>query len=148
MWKYTETEGAGARLEQISFDGEHVIQDTRNEYSRIGIRLKAGAQYQAGTVLASKWAVLPPALPDPMVSGAGMYGDIWEPPVLSATDGRQIAAAVLYGDIDATDGIRVGIANYALSRIKGSMLIWPAGFTTPQKNAQTANLRAYGLQIA
>lgn len=63
----------------------------------------------------------------------------------AATDGSHIAAGVLYADVDATAGDQRGVAHVRDTEVNGSMLVWPVGITTQNRNAALAALAAIGI---
>lgn len=64
----------------------------------------------------------------------------------TATDGSQDAAGVLLYDATAPDGSDdYGVALVRHAIMAPSLLVWPEGATTNQKNAATAQLKALGI---
>jgi len=63
-------------------------------------------------------------------------------------DGAQIAAGVLFGDTDATDGDVACTVVYRDAAINSGEIVWPAAVTTAaQKNAAVAQLEARGITL-
>lgn len=70
----------------------------------------------------------------------------WQQLNLAGTNGSQIAAGILATDITAPDGVDVvGAAVVRNAKFVSSMLTWPAGITTAQKNVAIGQLRNLGL---
>lgn len=111
--------------------GDLLKYEAPNLYSREAATVAAGQNLQLGTVLGRKTAdgklyALAPA----------------------ATDGTELAAAVLAVDTDATLIDRddaVVVARHAI--VARGALIWPAGITAPQKAAAEAQLVALGILV-
>lgn len=64
----------------------------------------------------------------------------------AATDGTEVARAVLIDDIDATSAA-VKCNAYVLGKMHAADLIWPAGITDAQKNTALLNLQDRGLSV-
>lgn len=111
--------------------GDLLKYEAPNLYSREAVTVAAGQNLQLGTVLGRKTAdgklyALAPA----------------------ATDGTEVASAVLAVDTDATLIDRddaVVVARHAI--VARRALIWPAGITAPQKAAAEAQLVALGILV-
>jgi hypothetical protein len=111
--------------------GDLLKYEAPNLYSRDAATIAAGQNLQLGTVLGRKTAdgklyALAPA----------------------ATDGTEVASAVLAVDTDATLIDRddaVVVARHAI--VARGALIWPAGITAPQKAAAEAQLVALGILV-
>ncbi|MBC2669654.1 head decoration protein [Novosphingobium piscinae] len=99
--------------------------------ARDNLVLIAGQNLRAGTVLGR-------------ISASGLF-TILAP---AAADGSQNAAAILGQATDATggnrstSGLRTGPAE-----VLGNRLLWPAGITTPQRNAAISALAALGIKL-
>jgi hypothetical protein len=66
----------------------------------------------------------------------------------AATDGTQIATAVLLQSIDATAGDKPsGIAVTRQSIVAHHALVWPATITAEEKATATAQLEAVGILV-
>lgn len=65
----------------------------------------------------------------------------------AGTDGTQIAAAILFGAVDATDVDQPGVFVHQFAVIASGELVWPEGITTPQKASATAQLAARNLVL-
>lgn len=64
----------------------------------------------------------------------------------AASDGSQNAAAIIFGDLDASAGDEPG--NFmAHGEVIDPRLTWPAGITTVQKDAAIAALRTIGIYV-
>lgn len=66
---------------------------------------------------------------------------------VAQTDGSQVAVAVNYARIDATNGDVPCVISARDSELKKDQLIWPAGITEPQKAAAIAQLEAKHLIV-
>ncbi len=64
---------------------------------------------------------------------------------LTATDGSQTAAAILYEGCDATSADVRRTYTARDTEVQVDMLTWPAGITDPQKTAALASLAALGI---
>lgn len=112
------------------YPAEFLISEGRGTISRDAAILISGQNLDAGTVLgqiaaSGKYTVLAPA----------------------ASDGSQIAAAVLYAPVDASlaDKPCVVVSRYA--ELDGAQLVWPEGITTLQKTTAIGQLAATGLIV-
>ena len=76
-----------------------------------------------------------------MALGSGKYVE-YDP---SATNGAQVAAAILWSATDATDGDTQCVAIARDAEVKADLLAWPTGFTDGQKATGTAQLEARGI---
>lgn len=63
----------------------------------------------------------------------------------AASDGSQVAAAVLYAAVDATDGDVAGVAIVRDAELVGDSLTWKSGITDDEKSLATAQLKSHGL---
>jgi hypothetical protein len=66
---------------------------------------------------------------------------------LAATTGEQIAAAILWDKCDAASADKKCTVVFRDAVVELDELVWPAGITTPQKNAALAQLAARGFQF-
>lgn len=99
-----------------------------------GLTLIAGQNLRGGTVLGQ-------------ISASGKYTQL----APAAADGSQNAAAILCFATDASTGDRVttiirGGPGVGLE-VRGSLLVWPAGITAPQRTTAIAALAALGFKI-
>jgi phage tail sheath protein FI len=62
-----------------------------------------------------------------------------------ATDGSQVAAAVLYAAVDATDDDVAGVAIVRDAEVSADLLTWHTGITADEKSLATAQLKSRGL---
>ncbi len=118
-------------ISQTNNLGDLLKYEAPNLYSREAVVVAAGQNLALGTVLGRKTAdsklyALAPA----------------------ASDGTEAAIGVLATDTDATlidreDAILV--ARHAI--VARQALVWPAGITTPQKAAATAQLTTLGILV-
>lgn len=111
--------------------GDLLKYEAPNLYSREAVTVAAGQNLALGTVLGEKTA-------------DGKFHAL-DP---AATDGTEVAAAVLAVDTDATLIDRddaVVVARHAI--VARGALIWPAGITAAQKAAAEAQLAALGILV-
>lgn len=63
----------------------------------------------------------------------------------AASDGSEVAAAILYDNIDASANDKAAVITARDSEVKAAALAWPAGITAPEKAAALAELAALGI---
>lgn len=73
-----------------------------------------------------------------VAEGSGKYVEL-DP---AGTDGSQIAAGILFDNVDATGADTAGVAIVRLAEVNAAELTWPDGITDPQKATATAQLAA------
>ncbi|WP_310645247.1 head decoration protein [Limnohabitans sp.] len=111
--------------------GDLLKYEEESLYSRDQVTVAAGQNLRIGTVLGrvdanGKVKALDPA----------------------ATDGTQIATAVLLQSVDATAGEKYsGIAVTRQSIVAHHALVWPAAITAEEKATATAQLEAVGILV-
>lgn len=111
--------------------GDLLKYEEESLYSRDQVTVAAGQNLRIGTVLGrvdanGKVKALDPA----------------------ATDGTQIATAVLLQSVDATTGDKSsGIAVTRQSIVAHHALVWPAVITAEEKATATAQLEAVGILV-
>ena len=111
--------------------GDLLKYEEESLYSRDQVTVAAGQNLRIGTVLGrvdanGKVKALDPA----------------------ATDGTQIATAVLLQSVDATTGDKFsGIAVTRQSIVAHHALVWPAAITAEEKATATAQLEAIGILV-
>ena len=111
--------------------GDLLKYEEESLYSRDQVTVAAGQNLRIGTVLGrvdanGKVKALDPA----------------------ATDGTQIATAVLLQSVDATTGDKFsGIAVTRQSIVAHHALVWPAAITAEEKATATAQLEAVGILV-
>lgn len=110
--------------------GEHIISEANGTRSRDVVTLIAGQNLQPGTVLGK-------------ITTGGKY-TLLAP---TATDGSQVAAAVLFAAVDATAADKPAVVNSRDTEVVGAALTWSAGISAGQKTAATADLKALGIVI-
>lgn len=72
---------------------------------------------------------------------------VYKPVAPAATDGTQIAVALLYSaDNDSTDANTQVTVLYRECRYNGNEIVFTAGMTTPEKNAAIAQLALRGIE--
>jgi hypothetical protein len=106
-----------------------------------------GAPFAAGglgfTITAGGTAFVPAdSFTITVAAGTGKYV-AFDP---TGTDGREVAAGILFGKIDATNGDRQGVAIVRDAQVNAAELVWGANVTTtPQKTAALATLKTMGI---
>jgi Bacteriophage lambda head decoration protein D len=111
--------------------GDLLKYEEESLYSRDQVTVAAGQNLRIGTVLGrvdanGKVKALDPA----------------------ATDGTQIATAVLLQSVDATTGDKSsGIAVTRQAIVAHHALVWPAAITAEEKTTATAQLEAVGILV-
>ena len=111
--------------------GDLLKYEAPNLFSRETATIAAGQNLALGTVL-----------------GKATADDTWHALNPSATDGTEIAAAVLAVDTDATLADRddaLLIARHAI--VARSALVWPVGLSATQKAAAEAQLATLGILV-
>ena len=106
--------------------GEHVLSEAAGSRSRESIVLASGA-LAAGTVLA--------------MTADGTY--VAHAP--TASDGTEIAAGILYGPADATDGPVPAVAHVRDCEVNGTGVTWAADMTDDQLGAMNTALTQAGI---
>ena len=111
--------------------GDLLKYEEESLYSRDQVTVAAGQNLRIGTVLGR-------------VDANGKVKAI-DP---AATDGTQIATAVLLQSVDATAGDKPsGIAVTRQSIVAHHALVWPAAITAEEKATATAQLEAVGILV-
>ena len=108
--------------------GEHVLSEAAGSRSREAIVVASGV-LAAGTVLA--------------MAADGTY--VAHDP--TASDGTQIAAGILYGPADATDGPVPGVAHVRDCEVNGTAITWADGMTDGQLGTMNAGLINAGIIV-
>lgn len=123
MTVLNETLHAGGFLLSGNYDGSKISVDQITIVSGAG---KLGAGTVLGKITASgKFTILAPG----------------------ASDGSQLAAGILWADVDATAADAPGGAVTRDAEVTGGELTWPGGITGPQKVTATGQLAALGVVI-
>lgn len=123
MTVLNETLHAGGFLLSGNYDGSKISVDQITIVSGAG---KLGAGTVLGKITASgKFTILAPG----------------------ASDGSQLAAGILWADVDATAADAPGGAVTRYAEVTGGELTWPGGITGPQKVTATGQLAALGVVI-
>jgi len=104
---------------------EFMVSEGNGHISRETVTV-TGGNYEAGTVL-GKITV---------AAGSGKYTQ-HDP---AAANGSQIAAAVLFANVDASDADKQAVAIVRMAEVNGGALEWKTGITTNEKTAAAAAL--------
>jgi hypothetical protein len=110
--------------------GEFVVSEGNGAISREKITVAEGANLVTGTVLGK-------------ITATGLY--VMHDNGLS--NGAQNAAAILYADVDATDGDKAGVAIERLAEVHGDLLTFKAGISGANKTAAIAALAAKNIIV-
>lgn len=117
--------------EQPNPPGAHIMWEADRSHCRDTVTLaKTSQTYASGTVLGFVIATRKHAHLDP-----------------AATDGRETAAAVLFGPVDATAADQPGVVSARSTMLRGADLVWPAGLTAEQRAAALADLATHHLVV-
>ncbi len=108
--------------------GEHVLSEAAGSRSRKSIVLASGV-LAAGTVLA--------------MAADGTY--VAHDP--AAIDGTEIAAGILYGPADASEGPVPAVAHVRDCEVNGTAITWADGMTDDQLGAMNAGLINAGIIV-
>ena len=106
--------------------GEHVLSEAAGSRSRESVVLASGV-LAAGTVLA--------------MAADGTY--VAHDP--AASDGTEIAAGILYGPADATDGPVPAVAHVRDCEVNGTAITWADGMSDGQLGAMNTALTQAGI---
>ncbi|WP_299071985.1 head decoration protein (plasmid) [Vibrio cyclitrophicus] len=60
----------------------------------------------------------------------------------AASDGSEVAAAILFRGVDASAETKSGVVNARLTAVRASSLVWPDGITDAEKTAAIKQLKA------
>lgn len=112
--------------------GEYILSEAGGTRSRDNVKMASGAGVvEASTVLGK-------------ITASGKF----VPHNPAATDGSEVAVAINYARVDATDADALCVATARDSEVKGSELIYSAGTDTkPEKDAVNAALAANGIVV-
>lgn len=117
-------------LTEGRYAGEHLISEASGTRSRDVVTLVVGQNLPAGAVLgkitaSGKHTLLAPA----------------------ATDGSEVAAAVLFAPVNASAADKAAVVTARDTEVHGACLTWPAGIDAGDKAGATAELKALGIVI-
>lgn len=110
--------------------GEFLKSEANGSRSRENITVGGGAKAEACTVLGR-------------ITDTGVY----MPLDMSASDGSEAAAAILYAGVDATDGEVMATGIVRDAELIGETLAWPDGFDEAAIAAQIIKLEERGLIV-
>lgn len=65
----------------------------------------------------------------------------------AATDGRQIACALLYAGVDANSGEKRCVVHTGDMEANSALIVWPNGLSDAEQSIATAQLRRVGIRI-
>ena len=69
----------------------------------------------------------------------------WKQLAPAASDGSQVAAGVLYDDVDATAAATSGVVITRDAEVNGKLIGWPTGITADEKDLATTQLNERGI---
>jgi len=118
------------KVESLPHDGGFIVSEANGSYSREGVTVAQAAEViKAGTVMGKR--------------ANGKYYQL-DP---DATTGEEDVAAILYGDVDSTDGDAKGAVILRHAEVRANDLTWPDGISTGQQDTAEAQLKALGIII-
>ena len=117
-------------LTEGRYTGEHIISEASGTRSRDVVTLIAGQSLPPGAVLGK-------------ITASGKY-TLLAP---AATDGSEVACAVLFAAVDASAADKAAVVTARDAEVAGAALTWPAGMDAGEKTAATAELKLLGIVI-
>ena len=117
-------------LTEGRYTGEHLISEANGTRSRDVVTLISGQNLPPGAVLGK-------------ITASGKY-TLLAP---AATDGSEVAAAVLFAAVNASAADKAAVVNARDTEVQGACLTWPAGIDAGDKAVATAELKALGIVI-
>ena len=114
-----------AVLHEGKHTGEFLVSEGNGAISREVVTIAEGQDLGVGAVLGQ-------------LTSGGKYTAL----ATTGTDGNEVAAAVLFDDVDATDGDKPGVVVARLAEVRASDLVWPSGITAGAKESAVAALAA------
>jgi hypothetical protein len=109
--------------------GEYLLSEGNGAISREQVVI-AGGDYPAGQVLG-------------IITASGKY-TAHDP---AAADGSEVAAAILYGPVDASVADADGVITARLAEVNDDLLTWKAGISAPDKAAGIATLATNDIYV-
>ena len=97
-------------LEETRGGGFHMVSEANGHRSREEIIVESGENLKVGTVLGK-------------ITASETYAQV----DLAASDGSEVAAGILFHDVDATDADKEGAAHVRDCEVMGDELIYPDG---------------------
>ena len=118
-------------MEQLAPGPAHyLVSEANGTRSREVVTLASSNGLQAGAVLAK-------------ITASGEY-TLLDP---AATDGSQVAAAVLYAAVEASAAAKAVVITARDAEVAAHALAWPDGITSPQIIAAQAQLGQVGIVV-
>lgn len=115
-------------------DGGFIVSEANGHQSRDTITLTGGA---GGAGIVAPGTVL----------GFITASNKWAPLNLTASDGSETAAGLLFGGRDVTTADTEAVAITRQAEVNGSELFWPTGATSAQIATATAQLQQVGILV-
>lgn len=119
-----------AVLNEAKYPGEYIATEANGHRSRDVVTLIEGQDLQAGTVLG-------------VITASGKYTQN----TLSGSTGEQVAAAILYGNVDATAADTDAVIVSRDAEVNEQEIIYPASATGSQKTAIKTALATHGIIV-
>lgn len=116
--------------ETAVYDGEFVRSEANGTRSREPVTIVSGQNLSAGTVVGK-------------ITASGKYAAYDN----TANTGIEVAAGVLYADVDATAADKSGFIIDCDAEVIGSKLVWHANNDAAAKTAGKADLKALGIKV-
>lgn len=112
--------------------GEFIVSEANGDRSRNQATLVSGQDLAAGAVLG-------------LITASGKYTA--HDPVTPATDGSEVARAILLAPTDASGGDQRCVVVDLDAEVDGGALTWHATISGPQKAAGIAALLTHGIKV-
>ena len=110
--------------------GEFIVSESNGTRSRETVTVITGQNLKAGAVVGK-------------ITASGKYTEL----DTAAATGEEAAAAILYGNCDATDADKTAVVITRDAEVNGNELVWPDGILTADKNTAIAELKALGIIV-
>jgi hypothetical protein len=115
-------------LTEGRYGGEFLVSEGNGRISRETITVLSGQTLQPGAVLGK-------------VTASGEH-KVLAP---AAVDGSEVAAAILYGAVNASGGDAEGVAILRLAEVNAAELVWPDGIEPAEKATALGELAALNI---
>jgi len=115
-------------LTEGNYAGAHIVSEAERERSRDTGLIAQGADLSPGTILG-------------MIESSGKYAML-DP---SASDGSEVAVAVLFAGVKASAADAMGVVHVRSCQINSGEITWPDGITVAQIATATTQLKDAGI---
>ena len=112
-------------LHEGKHTGEFLVSEGNGQISREVVTIAEGQNLQVGAVLGK-------------LTSGGNYTAL----ATTGSLGNEVAAAILFDAVDATDAEKAGVIIARLAEVRESDLVWPTGISGGAKTAALAALAA------